>query len=346
MKTKVRTLRWLLLLLLLAGGTGVWAQTSQTLTQDVCPGSEPYLVTPHGGSTYQWTISPPGGWSITNPNSASTNVIWSNPAVPTTYLLSLTETNGSGCDSVVSVSVTVHPQVLPTFTQLGPFCENSTPPALPNTSIEGITGTWSPATITTTVTGPTTYTFTPNNASQCGLPTTMVITITPQVLPTFTQLGPFCENSTPPALPNTSIEGITGTWSPATITTTVTGPTTYTFTPNNASQCGLPTTMVITITPAPVPTINCHPDICLGTAGDVFSTEAGMSNYIWTVSAGGTITNGGNSTSNTVTITWTGTGPQSVSINYSNASNCPGLTPASCSFNVNGLPATSPIFHN
>ncbi len=343
MKTKHRILKWLMLLVLFASAEGAWAQSSQTLTQDVCPGSQPYLVTPHAGSTYLWTISPAGGWSIATPTASSTNVIWPNPVVPTPYILTLTETNSSGCDSVVSVTVTVHPQVTPTFTQLGPFCENSLPPALPGTSLNGITGTWSPATITTTVTGPTTYTFTPNTASQCGLPTTMVITITPQVLPTFTQLGPFCENSTPPALPGTSLNGITGTWSPATITTTVTGPTTYTFTPNTASQCGLPTTMVITITPAPVPTINCHPDICSGTSGDVFTTEAGMTNYVWTVSAGGTITSGGNG-SNTVTITWTGTGPQSVSVNYT--STCPGLIPATCTFNVNSVPATSPIFHN
>ncbi len=274
MKTKLRFLRWLMMLLLSAGVLVAWAQTSQTPTQDVCPGSEPYLVTPHVGSTYLWQITPPGGWSITTPNASSTNVIWPNPAIATTYILSLTETNSNGCDSVVSVAVTVHPQVLPTFTQLGPFCENSVPPALPLTSLEGITGTWNPAVITTTVTGPTTYTFTPDNAAQCGLPTTMVINITP----------------------------------------------------------------------APVPTINCHADVCEGTAGDVFTTEAGMTSYIWTVSAGGVITSGGTPTDNTVTITWTGTGPQSVSVNYT--STCPGLVPATCTFNVNAVPATSPIFHN
>jgi hypothetical protein len=102
--------------------------------------------------------------------------------------------------------------------------------------------------------------------------------------------------------------------------------------------------MVIVITAAPVPTINCHPDICSGTVGDVFTTENGMTNYTWSVSAGGVITAGGTPTDNTVTITWTGTGPQSVSVNY--IGTCPGLVPASCSFNVNAIPQTTPIFHN
>jgi hypothetical protein len=43
-----------------------------------------------------------------------------------------------------------------------------------------------------------------------------------------------------------------------------------------------------------------------------------MTNYAWTISAGGTITAGGTSTSNTVTVTWNSTGAQTVSVNYTN----------------------------
>ena len=96
---------------------------------------------------------------------------------------------------------------------IGPLCQNSTAPILPGTSNNGITGTWSPATISTATAGTTTYTFTPA-AGQCALPFTMNIVITTQITPTFTQLGPLCQNSTAPALPGTSNNGITGTWSP------------------------------------------------------------------------------------------------------------------------------------
>jgi hypothetical protein len=104
----------------------------------------------------------------------------------------------------------------PTFTQIGPLCQNSAAPALPGTSIEGITGTWAPATINTATLGGTVYTFTPA-AGQCGTTATMTITVATQITPTFAQIGPLCQNSAAPALPGTSLEGITGTWAPAVI---------------------------------------------------------------------------------------------------------------------------------
>ena len=118
-------------------------------------------------------------------------------------------------------------------------------PSLPGVSLEGITGTWNPSIISTDIAGTFTYTFTPNDPSQCGIVTTMNITITTQITPTFTQIGPLCLNSDPPSLPGVSLEGITGTWNPSSINTTVAGTFTYTFTPNDPSQCGTVTTMNI-----------------------------------------------------------------------------------------------------
>ena len=91
------------------------------------------------------------------------------------------------------MSIVITTQVTPTFTQIGPLCQNATAPALPTTSNNGITGTWSPATINTATVGTTTYTFTPA-AGQCGTTATMSIVITTQITPTFTQIGPLCQN--------------------------------------------------------------------------------------------------------------------------------------------------------
>ncbi|HEY0046710.1 MAG TPA: hypothetical protein VGB44_08365, partial [Flavobacterium sp.] len=104
------------------------------------------------------------------------------------------------------------------------FCEGQTI-ALPTTSLEGVTGTFSPA----TVTGPGTYTFTPD-AGQCF---TDVVTIEVTAGATTATFAPivFCEGQTI-TLPTTSLEGVTGTFSPA----TVTAAGTYTFTPD-AGQC-------------------------------------------------------------------------------------------------------------
>ncbi|MFN5621353.1 MAG: concanavalin A lectin, partial [Flavobacteriales bacterium] len=117
----------------------------------------------------------------------------------------------------------ITPEVTPTFAAIGPLCQNSAAPALPATSQEGITGTWSPNTITTTADGTFTFNFTPNDPTQCAIPTSIQVVITPEVTPTFAAIGPLCQNSAAPALPATSQEGITGTWSPNTITTTADG---------------------------------------------------------------------------------------------------------------------------
>ena len=50
--------------------------------------------------------------------------------------------------------------------------------------------------------------------------------VTPEITPDFTQIDEICQNTTAPTLPATSLNGITGTWSPATINTADAGTTT------------------------------------------------------------------------------------------------------------------------
>ncbi|HNW69363.1 MAG TPA: SBBP repeat-containing protein, partial [Bacteroidales bacterium] len=108
--------------------------------------------------------------------------------------------------------------VTPTFSALGPYCVGSTPGTFSGTSTNGITGSWSPATISTASAGTATYTFTPTGG-QCATTATMPVTVTANVTPTFSALGPYCQGATPGSLSGTSTNGITGTWSPATIST-------------------------------------------------------------------------------------------------------------------------------
>ena len=182
-----------------------------------------------------------------------------NTSTPGTTTYTFTPAAGQ-CAVPVTMDIVITDQITPTFTQVGPLCQNSTAPSLPLTSNNNITGTWSPATINTAVVGTTTYTFTPA-AGQCAVPVTMDITITNQITPTFTQLGPLCQNSTAPTLPLTSNNNITGTWSPATINTSTPGTTTYTFTPA-AGQCAVPVTMDIVITDQITPTFTQVGPLC------------------------------------------------------------------------------------
>src|SRR5665647_866961 len=125
------------------------------------------------------------------------------------------------------MDIVVTNEITPTFTQVGPLCQNSTPAALPTTSTNNISGTWSPA-LSTSTTGTVTYTFTAG-AGQTAATATVDIGVTNQIRRMFTQVGPLCQNATPAALPTTSTNNISGTWSPA-LSTSTTGTVTYTFT--------------------------------------------------------------------------------------------------------------------
>ena len=150
----------------------------------------------------------------------------------------------AGLDPAISNTFTITPLIVPTFDAIDPICSGTTLTALPLTSTNlpnGITGTWSPA-LNNTAT--TVYTFTPNSG-QNAASTTLTITVNPIITPTFTSIAPVISGSTLNPLPTTSINGITGTWSPA-LNNTAT--TTYTFTPNQG-QCATTAQLIIEVTP-------------------------------------------------------------------------------------------------
>ena len=186
---------------------------------------------------------------------------------PGTY--EVTVDDAGACTSPITQTVVVSSSVnnvTPTFTQEGPFCEGVVISDLPQSSNEGITGSWSPA-IDNTQT--TTYTFTPD-AGQCADVVTMDITIDPSQVPTFTQQGPYCEGDAIPNISTSSNEGVTGSWSPA-IDNTQT--TTYTFTPD-VGQCSNTQTMEITVDPLLTPSFTQQGPYCEGDAVPNISTSS------------------------------------------------------------------------
>jgi gliding motility-associated-like protein len=154
--------------------------------------------------------------------------------------------------------------VNPTFAAMGPYCQGAQAGALPNTSTNGITGTWSPANISTANVGNTQYTFTPN-AGQCANPFNQSVVVNAIVIPNFPVFGPYCPTAQLPLLPDSSQNGIDGSWNPAIISTTL-GPSTYTFTPN-AGQCSDTASITITISNAVLPAFNGIGPYCQNTPG-------------------------------------------------------------------------------
>ncbi|MEI6436452.1 MAG: PKD domain-containing protein, partial [Bacteroidota bacterium] len=87
------------------------------------------------------------------------------------------------------------------------------------------------------------------------------------------------------------------------------------------------TRKAITILPSPSPVITGPGTAAIGQT-TTYTTQAGMSAYTWSVSSGGTITGGGTSTDNTVSITWNTAGIHHVFVNYANSNGCTAASPA------------------
>ena len=180
--------------------------------------------------------------------------------------------NGTKCPSIMPVSVVINQKTTPQFSLTNLLCQNSTPPVLPTTSNDGIIGSWSPSTVSTSSIGITTYVFTPNTG-ECANPTTLNITITDEIIPVFAAIGPLCLGSSAPSLPVKSDNGITGTWSPNVISTAVIGPSDYVFTPD-AGQCANPITRSVTITDPVTPTFAPIAPICQNSVGNPLSATS------------------------------------------------------------------------
>lgn len=114
------------------------------------------------------------------------------------------------------------------------------------------------------------------------------------ITPNFAAIPPICINATAPVLAVTSPNGITGTWSPATINTALVGTTLYVFTPNSiVFPCAVPQTLNVTVNPIPTLSIN-SPSVCQGAPATLIATPtiSGTYLYNWTVPSG--VTNPGN----------------------------------------------------
>lgn len=173
----------------------------------------------------------------TNSNNGVSGT-WSpalNNLMTTTYAFT---PDAGQCATTTTLTVVVV-SIIPTFTPIEPICAGTPLNPLPTVSNNGFSGVWSPPTVNNQET--TLYVFTP--VGDCAVQTALTIVVNPQTTPTFAAVAPICEGAALPALPAASLDGITGTWSPAPNNTAT---TTYTFTPT-AGQCASPTTLTITV---------------------------------------------------------------------------------------------------
>jgi len=278
--------------------------------QIVCNGDATAVVTFTGnipsGAVYNWV----------NDNAAI-----GLAASGTGDIASFTATNATGAPIVANITVT------PSYTNGGATC-----PGVPQT-------------FTITV-NPTPTVVDPADQVLCNGASTAAVTFTGSAAGTvynwtndITSIGLAGSGTGDIA----SFVAVNLTAVPVVATITVTP----TYTNGGVTCTGTPQSFTITVNPQALPTIIQTPagDICFGTVGVVYTTEPGMSNYNWNV-VGGIITAGGTILDNTVTVTWNGVAPYSVSVSYTNTTGCPAPAPTVFVPVITPLPVTSPIYHN
>lgn len=115
---------------------------------------------------------------------------------------------------------------------------------------------------------------------------------------------------------------------------------TYTVTDNKGCVGTASKTVTVNNLPTPTFTATPPPSGCAG-VNCSYTTQASKSNYSWTIpgteGTDYTLT-GGNSTSNTATITWITAGSKTVAVNYTDGNGCIGTSAASFPSTVNALP--------
>ncbi len=301
-------------------------------------------------------ITAGGTWSSLNPSiatiDASGNVTGVSAGKAT---INYTVTNSNGCVTTVSADVTVFAlPVVPAITGNVSVCVNSTI-TLSNTTAGG---TWSSdntsvATIddvsglvTGKASGTANISYVVANSNGCITTVNKQITVNPlPVVTPITTTAPSSEVCVGADINLSSSPG-GGVWSSSNplaatvnqsgkLTGVADGTTTISYVVTDLNGCSnVPVTHVVTVHDLPEPSLDGPNPICPG-AVDVYTTEDGQSNYLWSVT-GGSIS-GGSSNNNTITVTWNLTGPYSIHVNYTNPSGCYGATSATVTAN-NGTP--------
>ncbi len=171
-------------------------------------------ATPPASAIIDWYSASSGGTLLQS--SSNTYVV---STATTVYAEARNSTTGCVSTTRTAVSSTINSPVTPTFTQVAAICAGVSLSALPTTSDNGITGSWSPA-LNNTAT--TTYTFTPS-VGMCAVTTTMTLTVNPLPVVTAGNNSPVTAGNT---LNLTSSGGTTYSWS---------GPNSFTSTSQNPS---------------------------------------------------------------------------------------------------------------
>ena len=312
----------------------------------------------HPGSTYAWTVS--GGTISSGVGTSIITVDWGIAGIGS---VSVMETNAEGCDTTVSIPVTIHPKTDPDISGPITVCEFTGTHVYSTPNIPGNTYIWVVAggnitagsgtnSITVEWAEAGAGTVEVSEFSPLGCDTTELLAITITSKPDPEIAGPLevCEFTggdifTTPVFPgNTyswtvsggSIVAGAGTNS-ITVDWGTAGPGSVSVTETNADGCDTTETHALTIHPKPDPDITGPDPVCAFTDGNLYTTPSIIGNtYLWSI-VGGDITSG-NGTPN-ISVQWHGAGTGTLTLTETSLAGCDTTE----SFSVNIDPNPTPV---
>ena len=215
------------------------------LPDEVCAEDDPVdLGTTHSGVEGSWSGSGVSGNQF-DPSGLS-------------GVITLEFTPDNDCLPEELYDIEVIDGLEPEFDIQDEYCEGDSADVLPNTSLNDISGTWSPSVISTTASG--TYVFTPDSG-QCADEFVLDVVVNTTDEAEFSIGDVYCEGDDPDDLPSISDNGVEGSWSPAVISTDESGE--YVFTPD-PGQCAENYTLEVTIEVNIVPQFDIENQYCEG----------------------------------------------------------------------------------
>lgn len=326
---------------------------------DVCENSKGNVYTTEAGMTaYVWTIV--GGTIDSGNGTNSVTVTWNTPGAQS---IDVSYTDGNSCPSDATVPYAVNVNALPTPTITGDatVCNLTTSSYSTEVGMSGYLWTVTPGgtitagqgteniTVDWTVVGPQDITVTYTDGNSCGAaaPTSTRVNVTDLPSPTITGSNDVCEGhtetyTTEGGASNYDWQIVGGTIISGLGTSTVDvqwslGAAREISVNYELASCPAASPFVLPVTVNPIPTVSITGVnvACLNTVGHVYSTDAGESNYQWTV-VGGTVTAGLGT--NEITVTWDVVGAGSVEVNYDNSDGCSAVNPSRIDVTVHPLP--------
>ena len=337
-----------------------------TITGSVptCMGGSYTYITEANMTGYTWNISE-GGTITAGSATNSITVTWNDAGA---QQVNVNYINANGCTakaaSFQNVTVNQLP-VPPTIAGLSIVCEGTA--NVTYTTEAGMTGyTWivsSAGDITSGSTskeiyvtwktpGAKTVTVNYTNASGCTAKAVTVknLTVNPLPLPTITGQFNTCLGVNYNYTTEAGMSGYTWIVSPGgtitdgsttnniNVTWKTAGVQTISVNYINANGCIATnaTEKTVTVNQLPIPTITGISTVCAETTDVKYTTESGMSGYMWTISGGGEILDG--ASTNTINVRWITPGIHTVTVNYINVNGCTATTATDKTITVNPRP--------